>query len=353
MGVSRVAGASGVWESGREIAQVYLDRMSHGMNADGSFGEARSAFGVQLETVTSVLHSRSSTLYGVTDIDDMYQYLGGLSLAVRTQSGATPDQLILDNRNAGTVRITPLKRFLSAELRTRTLNPEWIAAQQKENYAGARMIARSVDNIWGWQAVTPENISPAQWNELYDVYLKDRHDLGLREFFRRENAWAEQSISARMLEAVRKEFWNAPRQIRTELARNYAQSVIDNGVACCDHTCNNPFLHQMVISLISVPGVMTPENVAKFRLAAERAAAKELSEQIRERRAQQAGLKQTPQRESAPERNRELRPVKGYRMKQVRDEKTQLSSSGIRWLSILALLLLAGLFLAGTIRRER
>ena len=215
------------------------------------------------------------------------------------------------------------------------------------------MIARSVDNIWGWQAVTPENISPAQWNELYDVYLKDRHNLGLREFFRRENAWTEQSISARMLEAVRKEFWNAPQQIRTELARNYAQSVIDNGVACCDHTCNNPFLHQMVISLISVPGVMTPENVAKFRLAAERAAAKELSEQIRERRAQQAGLKQTPQRESAPERNRELRPVKGYRMKQVRDEKTQLSSSGIRWLSILALLLLAGLFLAGTIRRER
>lgn len=353
VGVSRVAGASGVWESGREIAQVYLDRMSHGMNADGSFGEARSAFGVQLETVTSVLHSRSSTLYGVTDIDDMYQYLGGLSLAVRTRSGATPDQLILDNRNAGTVRITPLKRFLSAELRTRTLNPEWIAAQQKENYAGARMIARSVDNIWGWQAVTPENITPAQWNELYDVYLKDRHNLGLREFFRRENAWAEQSISARMLEAVRKEFWNAPRQIRTELARNYAQSVIDNGVACCDHTCNNPFLHQMVISLISVPGVMTPENVAKFRLAAERAAAKELSEQIRERRAQQAGLKQTPQRESAPERNRELHPVKGYRMKQVRDEKTQLSSSGIRWLSILALLLLAGLFLAGTIRRER
>lgn len=31
-------------------------------------------------------------------------------------------------------------------------------------------------------------------------------------------------------------------------ARNYAQSVIDNGVACCDHTCNNPLLHQMVVT---------------------------------------------------------------------------------------------------------
>lgn len=354
VGVSRVAGSSGVWESNQEIAQVYLNQMSHGMNPDGSFGEARSAFRTQLKTVSAVLHSRSSTLYGVTDIDDMYQYLGGLSLAVRTQSGADPDQLILDNRNAGAVRITPLKRFLTAELRTRALNPEWIAAQQKENYAGARMIARVMDNIWGWQSVTPDNISQAQWNELYDVYLKDRHNLGLHDFFQRENAWAEQSLSARMLEAVRKGFWNAPGQIRTELARSYAQSVIDNGVACCDHTCNNPLLHQMVINLISVPGVMTPENVAKFQLAAERAAAKELSEQIRERRNQQAGLRQaTPQRESAAKRNRELRPVRGYRMKEVQNEKTRLSSSGIRWLSILALMLLTGLFLAGTIRRDR
>lgn len=135
------------------------------------------------------------------------------------------------------------------------------------------MIARTVDNLWGWQSVTPENIDAAQWNELYEVYQKDRYRLGLRRFFQQENAWAEQSVSARMLEAVRKEFWNAPRQIRTELARNYAQSVIDNGVACCDHTCNNPLLHQMVVNLISVPGVMTPESVAKFQIAVERAAA--------------------------------------------------------------------------------
>lgn len=157
-----------------------------------------------------------------------------------------------------------------------------------------------------------------------------------------------------MLEAVRKEFWNAPRQIRTELARNYAQSVIDNGVACCDHTCNNPLLHQMVVNLISVPGVMTPESVAKFQVAVERAAARTLSEQIRERRSQQAGLKQSaPQQESAPRRRPELHPVRGYTMKQAHDETTRMSSSGIRWVSILALLVLIAIFLAGTKQESR
>lgn len=140
----------GVWESNTEIAQVYLERMSHGVNADGTLGEAGNGLRAQLKTASVVLHSRSSTLYGVTDIDDMFQYLGGLSLAVRTQSGRAPEQLILDNRNASSVRLTPLKRFIAAELRTRSLNPEWIAAQQNENYAGARMIARTVDNLWGW-----------------------------------------------------------------------------------------------------------------------------------------------------------------------------------------------------------
>lgn len=353
VGVNRLAGASGVWESNTEIAQVYLERMSYGVNADGTLGEAGNGLRAHLKTASVVLHSRSSTLYGVTDIDDMFQYLGGLSLAVRTQSGRAPEQLILDNRNASSVRLTPLKHFIAAELRTRSLNPEWIAAQQNENYAGARMIARTVDNLWGWQSVTPENIDPSQWNELYEVYQKDRYRLGLRRFFQQENAWAEQSVSARMLEAVRKEFWNAPRQIRTELARNYAQSVIDNGVACCDHTCNNPLLHQMVVNLISVPGVMTPESVAKFQIAVERAAARELSEQIRERRSRQAGLKQSPpQQESAPRRSPELHPVKGYKMKEAHDDKTRMSSSGIRWASILALLALTGVFLAGT-RQER
>ena len=98
---------------------------------------------------------------------------------------------------------------------------------------------------------------------------------------------------------------------------------------------------------------MTPENVAKFQLAVERAAAQKLSEQIQERRSLQAGLKQSPpQQESAPRRSPELHPVKGYKLEQAHDEKTRMSSSGIRWISILALLALTGVFLAGT-RQER
>ena len=348
-GVNRLTGSSGAWEKNSEIAGLYRERMSYGMDPDGSFAKSAEGFRLHLANTSVVLHSRSSTLYGVTDIDDMYQYLGGLSLAVKEAGGQAPREFIVDNRNAGRIRVSPLKQFLAAELSSRALHCDWIAAQQKENYAGARMIARTVDNLWGWQAVTPENVTGGQWNELYEVYFKDRHQLGLSRFFRRENAWAEQSIAARMLEAVRKNFWNAPENIRTDLARSYAQSVIDNGVACCDHTCNNPLLHQMIVNLISVPGAMSPEKVAAFQLAVERAAGETLADQIRERSIRHAGLESLPpERESATRKAPELQVVKGYKMERKTDEKSRMSSSGIRWLSLFFLLLLIGLFLAGT-----
>jgi len=353
VGVNRLAGASGVWEKNGDLAQVYLERMRYGMDADGEVRDAGGALARQLRNASTVLHSRSSNLYGVTDIDDMFQYMGALALAVRQASGLAPEQTILDNRRASQVRVTPVREFIAAELRTRTLHPEWIRAMQKENYAGARTIARMTDNLWGWQSVTPENVSPDQWHELYEVYVKDRHKLGVKAFFRKENAWAEQSVTARMLEAVRKEFWNAEPAIRTELARDYAASVIENGVACCDHTCNNPLLHQMVMNLISVPGVMTPEMVEQFRIAVERAAKKTLAEQVRDLRARQAGLGKTrPEPEVSRTAGDAPRPVQGYKMKEVRDDETRMSSSGIRWVSILVLTGIILLFLVGVRRGE-
>ena len=352
VGVKRLAGASGMWEDNREIAGAYLKRMRYSVRADGGLQDAGTALSMQLQKTAVVLHSRSSTLYGVTDIDDMFQYMGGLSLAVRTEQGKAPEQYIMDNRKSARVQVTPLRQFIASELRSRTFNPVWIAAQQKENYAGAGTIAKMTDNLWGWQAVTPENVSPAQWQELYEVYQQDRYKLGVKEFFRRENSWAAQSVAARMLEAVRKDFWDASQSIRTELARDYAQNVIENGVACCDHTCNNPLLHQMVMNLISVPGVMTPEAVTQFKIAVEQAIGKTVAEQVREQRIRRAGaLKPEMNAPQTSGHGQDVQIVKGYKMRESQDDETKMSSSGIRWLSILTLTGLILLFLAGTRQR--
>jgi cobaltochelatase CobN len=38
----------------------------------------------------------------------------------------------------------------------RYLNPAWIKAMMKEGYAGARMIDKVTEHLWGWQVTVPE-----------------------------------------------------------------------------------------------------------------------------------------------------------------------------------------------------
>lgn len=142
-------------------------------------------------------------------------------------------------------------------MRSRYLNPEWIKAMMKEGYAGARFIDKVVEHLWGWQVVVLEAVDKTKWNEMYETYVLDRNGLNVKDMFREaKNMWAYQSIVARMLETVRKDYWRADSKITETLAKEYAESVKEVGLACCDHTCNNPLLTKFTASvLMSVPGL--------------------------------------------------------------------------------------------------
>ena len=370
--ISKLAGASGSWEDDRDLAELYLRNMAYSLDAQGRFAAVPDALKLQVRQVEAVVQSRSGNVYGVTDIDEMYQYLGGLSLSVKKESGRAPETYIADLRRPAGENLTPLKTFLAGELDSRLYNREWIHAAMRENYAGGKLLARMTDNFWGWQAVAPENITAGDWNTLYEIYVKDRYRLGMKEFFAGGNEWAFQSMTARMLEAVRKNYWNAPAEIRRTLAAEYARSVIRQGMACCDHTCNNPLLNQMVVSLISLPGMLSPEMVMKFRLAVEKSGGAELDQLVRDRRTQMRQARTgfgkrhgSKTAEASPERaDREQRarspeksavqPVRGYKMKpeEPAEEKTSISSSGLQWTILAAVFALIGVFSFGAFRRK-
>jgi cobaltochelatase CobN len=80
---------------------------------------------------------------------------------------------------------------------------------QQEGYAGTLEIVASMDNFWGWQAVDPGMVRDDQWQSFHDVYVADRLQLGMRDWFERANPHALAQIVERMLEAQRKGYWNA------------------------------------------------------------------------------------------------------------------------------------------------
>lgn len=370
-GVDTMTSNSGMWESSGEVAEVFENREGHAFGMGKWGAPAKKLFKENLKDVNTTIHSLSSNIFGALDNDDMFQYLGGLSLAVKHESGQEPDTLITMQRTLGQVQVENAEKTFGREIRTRYLNPKWIEGMKKEGYAGAREMSNYVEYLWGWQVTVPSAIDKAKWEQTYEVYVKDKYGLDIKEFLNRENPWAYQSMTARMAESIRKGYWKADNSVKKKLAVEYAANVVEKGVACCDHTCNNPFLNQMVVSIISMPGVMSPEMVKKFKIAIEQAMGKSLDEQVRERKALQKklneGFNKKPQtsdpkasqtkappepqlsKESADNKN-----IEGYKMEEIKknEETTDLSSSGVQWFASLFIVLIMGLAVVGAKRTK-
>lgn len=60
-----------------------------------------------------------------------------------------------------------------------------------------------------------------QWEEFHQSYVMDRYNLGLKEWFDQANPTALAQIAERMLEAVRKGYWEASEDSKRELVEVY------------------------------------------------------------------------------------------------------------------------------------
>jgi cobaltochelatase CobN len=118
--------------------------------------------------------------------------------------------------------------------------------------------------MWGWDATTPDLVTDSDWNEIYNIYINDKYDLGLDEFLKSENPYQYQSMVSRMLETARKDYWGASDEVLQNLVKEYVESVVKDGVTCCHHTCGNPLLDEYIQGIMSVPGVVSEETAAEY-----------------------------------------------------------------------------------------
>ena len=356
--VVEISSASGFWESDTEIAQAFRKHTGYAFG-QGKWGiSAEESLKNNLQDSEIAVHSISSTVYGTMDNDDMFQYLGGLSLAISKERGEAPDTIVSLQRRPDEITVEDIGKTIGRELRTRYLNPKWIDGMKREDYAGAREMSNFVDYLWGWQVTTPFAVDDAKWRETYEVYVRDKYGMELKEFFSKTNPWAYQSITARMLEAIRKNYWKADEESRRKLAAEYAVSVVERGIACCDHTCNNPVLNRMVASIISIPGVMSPEMAEQFRLAVEKATKQKLEDQERASQEMHARVMDGFEKQTSPEKSPDKEKatdrastteVEGYKMEEMktRDDSSQLPSSGVQWYAFLFVIAVLALMAIG------
>ena len=272
-GVNRLVERSGAWQRREELADVYMRRLGHSYGRDGGNGggfgaPAEAAFRANLQGVENTYFGRSSNLYGLIDNNDAFDYLGGLSLAVETLTGEVPNNFVLNHANPEKIITEPLAVALRQELRGRYLNPEWLQGLMQHGYAGARTMGTEfLEYLWGWQVTNPTLVGDWAWQEVKDVYMDDRYQLGLDEFLAQgHNAHVKANMLAIMLVAIHKGFWNADAATTAQLAAEFTGLVTTNGLPGSGHTTpDHPMLPWLAAHL-------SPEDWAALQQVIESAA---------------------------------------------------------------------------------
>jgi cobaltochelatase CobN len=255
-GLDNVIMAGNTWNTEAQVIEVYLRRVGH-LFGQGFWGDAPTAPGAAgngqagaalavdvfkqaLSGVKAVLHTRASNLYGTLDNDDVFQAVGGAAMAVRQIDGATPETFMVNLADPARARTETLDQFMGREMQTRYLNPRWIQAMLKEGYAGARFVSQVVDNLWGWQVTVPDAVDAAKWQQMFETYVQDKHQLDIQNQFRSaKNLLAYQALVDRMLVAVNKGYWKATPEVVAELQAKNRELMAEAGVACNRDSCSS------------------------------------------------------------------------------------------------------------------
>jgi cobaltochelatase CobN len=358
LNTSTIAAASGTWDTDKGMADDYLRKLGHGYG-NGFWGEKmEDVFRLALSGTEKIVHSSSTMLYGALDNDDMFMYVGGLAAAIRNIDGTdtSPELVVTNTRDPGKPEMTSIDKFIGAEFRSRYVNPTWIEGMKKEGYAGAGEMRSFVEYLWGWDATVTETVTDQMWKESFDVYVEDKHDLGMKAFFEQKSPYAYQDITARMLETVRKGYWKADAATRKTLLEEYVASVNRHGVGCAEHTCGNPRLRQYVVEQGLKAGVPVPA-LAVFEQAMEKATSQAIDPAAERMQsfAQQNDAQMAANVATVPAPSRMARRLEGYVMEERAEQRnvTRRDSAANEYVALWASMPVLALLIVWRWRRRR
>lgn len=251
-GIQEMVEAGDRWDNESEIASAYLNNMGAIYGSEEDWEKMREhAFEAALTRTDVVVQPRQSNTWGALSLDHVYEFMGGMNLAVRNVTGKDPDAYLSDYRNRNNARMQEVKEAIGVESRTTILNPQYIKEKMKGGAGDASFFADITRNTYGWNVMKPEAIDDELWNDIYATYIADKNNLGLKEYFKSVNPSAIQEMTAVMLETVRKGMWNAtPEQVAT-LAELHTEVVNESGAACSSFVCDNPKLREFISSKVS------------------------------------------------------------------------------------------------------
>ena len=330
-GVTGMVQSGDKWEDSKVIADLYLNNMG-ALYTEDHWGESiPGVFKAAMQNTDTVVQPRSSNSWGPLSLDHVYEFMGGMNLAVKNVTGKEPDTYFNDLRTPGRARIQEAGEAAMVEARSTVLNPKYLKEMMKEGPGGAGTFAEVLRNSYGWKVMKPDMLKDHLFDEYKAVFVDDKYNLDMKKYFESKNPYALQEITAVMMETARKGLWKTDAATLRQLAELHAELVKIHGAACSGFVCNNAKLKEFIDAKLS-----------------DARAKQSYNDEIRKVR--------TPSAAPASSQDKKSEQVEGMKLKEqvIQQEKTEskLSRRNAVILLISLVVLVTAAFLIGKYRRR-
>jgi cobaltochelatase CobN len=194
---------SGSWSTTADLGNAFLNWGQYAYGAHAAGVPERARFAARLGDIEAVVHNQDNREHDLLDSDDYYQFEGGLVATAESLAGHRPAAYHNDHSRPERPLVRTLDEEISRVIRSRVVNPKWIAGVRRHGYKGAFEIIATVDYMFAFAATTGA-VKTHHFDLAFDAFVEDA---ATRDFIRRNNRFGYDELLQKFNEARTRGYW--------------------------------------------------------------------------------------------------------------------------------------------------
>ena len=194
---------SGTWETKANLAEAFLNWGQYAYGAQAAGVPERERFAARLGAIEAVVHNQDNREHDLLDSDDYYQFEGGLIATAESLTSRRPAAYHNDHSRPENPLTRTLEEEIARVVRSRVVNPKWIAGVTRHGYKGAFEIIATVDYMFAFAATTGA-VKTHHFDLAFEAFVEDET---VAAFIRDNNRHGWDELLAKFDEARRRGFW--------------------------------------------------------------------------------------------------------------------------------------------------
>jgi cobalamin biosynthesis Mg chelatase CobN len=194
---------SGNWQGKADLAEAFLNWGQYAYGAHAAGVPERDRFAARLSDIEAVVHNQDNREHDLLDSDDYYQFEGGLSVTAEALTERRPAAYHNDHSRPENPLTRTLEEEISKVMRSRVVNPKWIAGVKRHGYKGAFEIIATVDYMFAFAATTGA-VKTHHFDLAFEAFVEDA---ATRAFILENNRYGYDELIARFNEALQRGYW--------------------------------------------------------------------------------------------------------------------------------------------------